>query len=88
VGCTYRALTAETWRALRSELRSDGPEFSPQMICAACRLGLGLVELPVSYDPRRGGRSKHTGDFCASARTARRMLRAILAERCRRFRAG
>jgi glycosyltransferase involved in cell wall biosynthesis len=81
VGCTYRALTAGAWSALRDGTRADGPEFSPQMICAAFGRRLAVCEIPVRYGARTGGASKHTGSVWAVARTAVRMLRTILAMR-------
>lgn len=84
VGCTYRVLTAQAWRRLRDDAPAAGPEFSPQMIGAAFRAGLSVREVPVRYRPRRGGASKHSGSPVAVLRTAARMLRAILAQRCAR----
>lgn len=84
VGCTYRALTAETWRRLAPELDDTGPAFAPQMVCAAFRAGLAVREVPVSYGPRRSGDSKHTGNVRGVLRTALRMLRTIARERLRR----
>jgi hypothetical protein len=81
VGCTYRAFTAEAWTILGEETRAEGPEFSPQMIGAAFRRRLRVRELPVRYRARGAGRSKHTGSWRAVARTAARMLRAILVQR-------
>ena len=81
VGCTYRALTAEAWSALCDDVRADGPEFSPEMICAAFHRSLSVREIPVRYGARARGESKHTGSVWAAARTAARMLRTILAQR-------
>lgn len=81
VGCTYRVLTATAWRRLSEGTPADGPEFSPQMIGAAFRAGLTVREIPVRYLARAGGASKHGGSPVAVARTAARMLRAILAQR-------
>lgn len=81
VGCTYRALTAEAWRRLGRGTRTPGPEFSPEMICAAFILGLRTVEVPVSYRARESGASKHSASFLAASRTALRMLRTILGRR-------
>jgi glycosyltransferase involved in cell wall biosynthesis len=81
VGCTYRALTAGTWARLRAGARADGPEFSPQMIAEAFRQRIATRVVPVSYGTRSGGESKHTGSARAVARTATRMLRAIVAKR-------
>ena len=84
VGCTYRAMTAGTWIRIRDGARADGPEFSPQMICAAFDERLAVCEIPVRYGARSAGASKHTGSTWATARTALRMLRAILARRLAR----
>lgn len=81
VGCTYRALTVEAWSALCDDVRADGPEFSPQMICAAFQRGLAVREIPVRYGTRARGESKHTGSVWGASRTAARMLRTILAQR-------
>lgn len=81
VGCTYRALTARAWDAMRDGVGADGPEFSPQMICAAFERRLAVCEIPVRYGARTSGASKHTGSPWATARTAARMLRAILVQR-------
>jgi glycosyltransferase involved in cell wall biosynthesis len=81
VGCTYRALTAGAWNRIRDGARSDGPEFSPEMICAAFAERLAVREIPVRYGARSSGASKHTGSAWAVARTSLRMLRAILARR-------
>jgi len=81
VGCTFRAFTASAWAVLRDGAPADGPEFSPQMICEAFARRLAVHELPVRYLARTGGESKHTGSTLAAARTALRMLRAILVKR-------
>jgi glycosyltransferase involved in cell wall biosynthesis len=84
VGCTYRAFTADVWARLRAGVRADGPEFSPQMIAEAFRRRVATCEVPVRYGARAGGESKHTGSAGAVARTAARMLGAILAKRFER----
>jgi len=81
VGCTYRALRAQAWRALEPARAPAGPEFSPWMIGAAFRARLRVREIPVRYGPRTGGASKHGGSAGAVVRTALRMLRAVLGQR-------
>ncbi|HKX45803.1 MAG TPA: glycosyltransferase family 2 protein [Planctomycetota bacterium] len=81
VGCTYRALWAETWTAIRERTRERGPAFSPEMICAAYQLGLRVIEIPVHYGARLGGDSKHSDSFPKVARTALRMFRTICRKR-------
>jgi len=77
VGCTYRALWADTWREIRGGLRESGPPFSPEMICEAYRRGLRVIEVPVHYGARLGGESKHSASLLHVARTALGMFRTI-----------
>lgn len=81
VGCTYRALWATTWRAIRDGTREAGPAFSPEMICAAYQRGLRVIEVPVHYGERLGGESKHSDSFPKVAGTALGMFRAICRKR-------
>lgn len=81
VGCSYRALWASTWRAIRAGTREVGPAFSPEMICAAYQRGLRVIEIPVHYGERLGGESKHSDSFPKVARTALGMFRAICRKR-------
>lgn len=81
VGCTYRALTRETFAIIQDGLSEDGPAFAPQMICEALRHGLRVIEIPVHYGAREGGVSKHSRSFGQVARTALKMLRAIFLKR-------
>jgi hypothetical protein len=82
VGCSYRALWAETWRKLAPGTRESGPAFSPEMICEAYRCSLRVVEIPVHYYKRVGGESKHSDSFVKLAKTAFKMFLTIL---CKRF---
>jgi glycosyltransferase involved in cell wall biosynthesis len=81
VGCTYRALRAEVWRTLRGGMRTDGPEFAPEMMCEAFRRRLRVVQIPVRYGARLGGQSQHSENLSKSARTALRMFRTISRKR-------
>lgn len=81
VGCTYRALWKETYQAIRPLLRGVGPELSPEMMVAALEVRKRIIEVPVSYHRRIGGESKHSANYYRIARTAARMLRAILSHR-------
>jgi len=81
VGCSYRALWAETWRTMREGTREAGPSFSPEMICEAYRRGLRVIEIPVHYGARLGGESKHSDSFFKVAKTALGMFRAICRKR-------
>lgn len=81
VGCSYRALWADTWRTIRAGTREAGPAFSPEMICAAYQRGLRVIEVPVHYGERLGGESKHSDSFTKVAKTALGMFRAICRKR-------
>lgn len=78
VGCTYRALWKDTYRAIRPLLRAIGPELSPEMMVAALQAGKRVIEVPISYHRRIGGESKHSANYYRIARTAVRMLRTIV----------
>ena len=81
VGCSYRALWADTWRKVGPGTRESGPSFSPEMICEAYRQGLRVIEIPVHYGERTGGISKHSRSFAQVARTAWRMFKTICRKR-------
>ena len=52
----FRAIKGEALEKL--ELRSYGMEFASEMLMEAARRGLRIVEVPITYRRRRGGRSK------------------------------
>jgi glycosyltransferase involved in cell wall biosynthesis len=81
VGCTFRALTQQTWQQIRGLLRETGPAFSPEMMCAALQTHVRVIEIPVTYSPRLGGASKHSDTFGRQARTAWKMFRTICRKR-------
>jgi NDP-sugar pyrophosphorylase family protein len=81
VGCTYRVIWAEVWRDIREYVRGVGPEFSPELMIEVLRARKRVIEVPVSYFPRLGGESQHSGNYLHLARTAARMLRIIFEKR-------
>ena len=81
VGCSYRALWSDAWKAIAPGTRETGPSFSPEMICEAYRKGLRVIEIPVHYGKRTGGESKHSRSFAQVARTAWRMFKTICRKR-------
>jgi hypothetical protein len=83
VGCTYRALWAESWKAIRGGTTEAGPSFSPEMICEAYRQGLRTIEVPVHYGARKGGESKHSDTLLKVSKTALGMFRTICRKRFR-----
>ena len=86
VGCTYRALSRDTWRRLRPHVRESGPAFSPEMMAEALVQRIRVIEVPVNYLRRRGGTSKHSASWSKVARTAMTMVRTILRKRIEGFR--
>lgn len=81
VGCTYRALTRDTYQKIRARLGETGPAFSPEMMCAALQERCRIIEIPVTYSERLGGESKHSDTFGRQARTAWKMFRTICRKR-------
>jgi len=81
VGCTYRALTRETFDRIEASLTSAGPSFSPEMMCEALMKGCRCLEVPINYWPRLGGESKHSQSFLKVAQTAWGMFRIITRKR-------
>lgn len=81
VGCTFRALSRETWHRIRPRLRESGPAFSPEMMCATLQERCRIIEVPVTYSRRMGGESKHSDTFGRQARTALKMFRTIFRKR-------
>ncbi|MBL8730183.1 MAG: glycosyltransferase family 2 protein [Planctomycetes bacterium] len=81
VGCTYRALSRETFQRIRGRLSETGPAFSPEMMCAALQERCRVIEIPVTYSHRLGGESKHSDTFARQARTAWKMFRTICRKR-------
>jgi glycosyltransferase involved in cell wall biosynthesis len=81
VGCTFRALSRDTWQKIRPRLSEAGPAFSPEMMCAALQERCRIIEVPVTYAKRMGGESKHSDTFVRQARTAWKMFRTICRKR-------
>ena len=77
MGCTYRALWKSSFLAIKDDLVSSGPAFSPELMCEVLMKGLRCIEVPVTYHPRMGGDSKHSGSLFHQARTAWAMWKII-----------
>lgn len=77
VGCTYRAIRKEAYRELAPHLSVRGNHFSPHMYIEALRLGMRVIEVPVTF-AQRIGLSKGVGNSrIKAARVAIRMLGLI-----------
>lgn len=81
LGCTYRAIWRDTYQTIRSNLSGTGPEFSPEMMVEVLRAERKIIEIPVTYRPRIGDVSKHSGSKLAILKTGTRMLTLIFRRR-------
>ncbi|MEM2240476.1 MAG: glycosyltransferase family 2 protein [Candidatus Bathyarchaeia archaeon] len=54
--CGFRAIRKDALEKLN--LKSYGMEFASEMILKASLMGLRIKEVPITYHPRKGGRSK------------------------------
>jgi hypothetical protein len=81
VGCTYRALPRALYLRIKDGLSERGPGFSPEMMCEVLRWRMRLIEIPINYFARAGGRSKHSEGWLKVSRTALKMLRTIFRKR-------
>lgn len=86
MGCTYRALWADSYRKMRPNLRERGPSFSPEMMAEALRCNLRVIEIPVNYYRRKGGESKHSESLSKVLKTGFGMLMTVLHKRMERQR--
>jgi dolichol-phosphate mannosyltransferase len=55
----YKAARTGLWRAL--DLRAERFELCPEMTAKLCRLGIRIVEVAISYDPRGASAGKKIG---------------------------
>lgn len=81
LGCTYRAIWRDTYLTIRSNLSGMGPEFSPEMMVEVLRAERKIIEIPVTYRPRIGDVSKHSGSKLAILKTGTKMLWLIARRR-------
>jgi glycosyltransferase involved in cell wall biosynthesis len=81
VGCSYRALTRNTFDEIRDELRETGPAFSAEMICATLRHRRRVIEVPVTYRRRRGAGAEGLGGLLRQAWTGLAMFLTICRKR-------
>lgn len=81
LGCTYRAIWRDTYLTIRENLSGKGPEFSPEMMVEVLRAERKIIEIPVTYRPRIGDVSKHSGSMLAVLKTGTKMLALIFRRR-------
>ncbi len=54
-GCTYRAVWNSTYRLIRGNLRTSGPEYSVEMFLETLKCRRRIIEIPVSFAVRQKG---------------------------------
>ena len=72
----FRAIRVELLRRLAMRDRAFG--WPAEMVVKAAALGARIVEVPVSHEPRLGGRSKVSGTLVGSVRAGYGFVRAAL----------
>lgn len=56
-GCTFRAIWSSTYRLIRGNLRTSGPEYSVEMFLETLKCRRRIIEIPVNFAvPRKGVR--------------------------------
>jgi glycosyltransferase involved in cell wall biosynthesis len=81
-GCTLRLVRQEALGRIQGDLTIGGSHFLPQMVIAALKQGLRVIEVPVNYRGRVG-ESKITGTLRGTLRTGFRMIALVLGSRFR-----
>ncbi len=76
-GCTMRLIHKPALERIRRDLTVGSSHFLPEMVILARLAGLTIIEVPVTYRPRRG-ESKITGSFTTSTQVGVNMIRLIL----------
>lgn len=49
-GCTFRAVWRTSYKAVRADLQTSGPEFSAEMILEMLNHRMRVIEIPVNYN--------------------------------------
>lgn len=81
LGCTYRSIWKDAYLTIRDNLSGTGPEFSPEMMVEILRANKKIIEIPVTYRPRIGGESKHSGSKINVLKTGLKMMKLVLKKR-------
>lgn len=80
VGCTYRLLNRKSLEDIKKYFHmshGDG-KFSPEMMIWLVRKEKKVIEIPIMYKPRTGGKSMYTGDVWKAAKLGFKMLPMII----------
>ena len=54
-GCSYRAVWSSTYRLIRRNLYTSGPEYSVEMFLETLKCRMRIIEIPVSFAVRKKG---------------------------------
>lgn len=81
LGCTYRGIWRDAYLTIRDNLIAKGPEFSPEMMVEILRANKKIIEIPVTYRPRIGGVSKHSGSKINILKTGFKMMKLVFKKR-------
>lgn len=76
-GCTYRLIRREALRKIEPGFSVGGSHFSPEMMILALQHRLRMLEIPVSYMPRKGV-SKITGEKKKAFMLGLKMIKLII----------
>lgn len=79
-GCTMRLVHRGALERFRERLTVGSSHFLPEMVILAHQTGATMIEVPVSYRPRRGT-SKITGDLRGMIEVGLNMVALIVAYR-------
>lgn len=77
MGCTYRAIRAESYQRLRGRLRVKGNYFSPHMFIEALKMDMRVIEIPVFFRARMGESKGVGSNKIKAARVALKMIGLI-----------
>ena len=78
VGCTYRTFWKTEYDEIKHNFIGKAPEFSPEMMIEFIRNNKRVIEIPISYYTRLGGKSKYSESKLAILKTGFKMLSLIL----------
>ena len=81
-GCTLRLVHRDALERFRGKLTVGSSHFLPEMVILARLHDVSMLEVPVSYRPRKGS-SKITGSFRTTLEVGINMVRIILRYRFR-----
>ncbi len=73
VGCTFKAITKNSYDEIKNKLQINDSSFQPELMINLIKQKFSIVEIPVSYNARIGY-SKITYDFISSFKLGIKMI--------------